>query len=75
MSRFDPYLASLFGMDTEYLSPKEVAAVLRCHLDTIYARLEEGSLPAYRVGRQWRIKRSDIEALRAAVPVASEETA
>lgn len=62
-------------MDQEYLSPKEVAAVLRCHLDTIYARLEEGSLPAYRVGRQWRVKKSDIEALRAEAPHASEEGA
>jgi excisionase family DNA binding protein len=48
----------------EYLSPKELKVELRCSLDTIYRRIRDGSLPAYRIGRQWRVKRQDLEALK-----------
>ena len=54
----------LVGMDSEFLAPKEVAAELRCHQDLVYKLIRGGELPAYRVGGLWRVKRSDLEALR-----------
>lgn len=53
------------------LTAKEVAEVLRTGLLTVYKLIKEGKIPAYKIGRQWRVKRKDliqyIEAQRASV--------
>lgn len=53
----------------EYLSPAEVAEVLGVSVNTIKRRIYDGDLPAYRLGRQLRVKRADLDALL--VPVQS----
>lgn len=42
------------------LTVKEVASFLRVHPNTVYALIEDGSLKALRVGRQYRIKKEDL---------------
>ncbi len=45
----------------EFMTPKEVMEELAIGKNTFYALVNEGKLPAFRVGRrQWRVKRSDL---------------
>lgn len=39
----------------------EVMAYLRVNARTAYRLIRTGELPAYRVGRQWRIRRGDFD--------------
>jgi len=45
----------------EVLTVKEVANFLRISRVTAWRWCNEGKLPAFRVGRQWRILRGDLE--------------
>ena len=45
----------------EYLTVAEVAQTLRLNQQTVRNWIDQGSLPALRVGRRVRIKRSDFE--------------
>jgi excisionase family DNA binding protein len=47
--------------DDEWLSIKEVATELKVHASTIWQLIKDGHIEAARVGRQWRIKRSELE--------------
>ena len=38
-----------------FLTPKEVSQVLRVSVYTVRRWIKDGSLPAYKVGRGWRI--------------------
>jgi excisionase family DNA binding protein len=49
------------SMAEELLSPAQAAEIARCHNDTIRRAIEAGFLPAQRVGRNWIIKRKDVE--------------
>ena len=44
-----------------FLTPKEVSELLRVSVYTVRRWINDGSLPAYKVGRGWRIGKSDIE--------------
>lgn len=44
-----------------YLTVAEVAATLKLNQQTVRNWIDQGSLPALRVGRRVRIKRSDFE--------------
>jgi excisionase family DNA binding protein len=44
-----------------YLTVAEVAALLRLNQQTVRNWIDQGSLPALRVGRRVRIKRSDLD--------------
>lgn len=48
-------------MTEELLSPSQAATIAECHNDTIRRAIEAGFLPALRVGRNWIIKRADLE--------------
>lgn len=48
-------------MDT-LLTVKEVAAMLRVSAQTLYKMLEQGSIPAVKVGSQWRFEREKVRA-------------
>lgn len=48
-------------MSEELLSPSQAAEMAKCHNDTIRRAIEVGFLPAQRVGRNWIIRRSDVE--------------
>jgi excisionase family DNA binding protein len=49
-------------MNEELLSPAKAAEIAECHNDTIRRAIESGFLTAQRVGRNWIIKRSDLQA-------------
>jgi len=44
------------------LTIEEVLTYLKVKSRTIYRLISTGSLPAVRVGRQWRIRRRDLDA-------------
>ena len=45
----------------EYLTPREVMELLAIGKNTFYKIVQSGQLPAFRIGRQWRVRRVDIE--------------
>lgn len=49
--------------DEYYLTVAEVAELLRLNQQTVRNWIDQGSLPALRVGRRVRIKRSDFDRL------------
>lgn len=46
--------------DTEFLKVSEVAARLSISRMTVYRLVEDGSIPAIRIGHMFRIKKSDL---------------
>jgi excisionase family DNA binding protein len=42
------------------LTAKEVAAMLRVSSQTLYKMLEQGEIPAVKIGSQWRFDREKI---------------
>lgn len=44
-----------------YWTAKEYADLIGVHLNTLYAMIKRGELKAVRVGRGWRIRKSDVE--------------
>ena len=55
-----------FPRNSEYLTVKEVAALFRICTKTVRRWISAGDLPATRLGRDWRIARTDLKALAAA---------
>jgi excisionase family DNA binding protein len=43
-----------------FLTPQEVSDLLRVSVYTVRRWIKEGHLPAYKVGRGWRISEADI---------------
>jgi excisionase family DNA binding protein len=59
-------------MDTELLTPEEAAVYLRLNPQTAYRLLRGGQLPGVKIGRQWRIRKSALDAyLDGTVPEAA----
>jgi excisionase family DNA binding protein len=50
-------------VDEYYLTVAEVAELLRLNQQTVRNWIDQGALPALRVGRRVRIKRSDLDRL------------
>lgn len=48
--------------DETFLTTDEVLDYLQVNLRTVYRLINAGKLPAVRVGRQWRFRKSDIDA-------------
>lgn len=46
----------------ELWTPQEVADYLKVTERTVYRWIEAGELPAFKVGRQWRVTDSDVKA-------------
>jgi len=44
-----------------FMTTEEVIDFLRVNARTLYRLIQTGGLPAVRVGRQWRFRRSDLE--------------
>jgi excisionase family DNA binding protein len=44
-----------------FMTPVEVLKRLRVNARTLYRLMGEGSLPAVRIGRQWRVRPSDFD--------------
>ena len=49
-------------MDTEVMTVLEVAQYLRVNPQTVYRKAKAGQLPAVRIGRAIRFRRSELEA-------------
>jgi excisionase family DNA binding protein len=49
-------------MDETFLTTGEVLEYLQINLRTVYRLIKAGQIPALRVGRQWRFRKSDIDA-------------
>lgn len=47
-------------IENEFLTPKEVMNLLYIGKNTFYKLVNSGELPAFRLGKQWRVKRSDL---------------
>lgn len=45
-----------------FLTTEEVLGYLKVNPRTIYRLIRNGDLPAVRIGRQWRFRRSDLDA-------------
>jgi excisionase family DNA binding protein len=51
------------GIDDEFLTVAEIAELLKLNQQTLRNWIEQGQLPAVRIGRRVRIRRSDFERL------------
>ncbi len=45
----------------EILTPTEAGLYLRLHVRTIYRLADDGSIPAFKVGRRWRFRKAALE--------------
>jgi len=43
------------------LTPEEAAEYLRVNPQTVYRLLRAGKCPGVKIGRQWRIRRADLD--------------
>ena len=63
----------------EFLTVADIARILKLNQQTVRNWIDQGSLPALRVGRRVRVRRSDFNALlergRTAAPVGPERSA
>ena len=50
----------------EVMTVRDLAAYLQVHASTIYRLLKRGQLPAFKVGRDWRFNREQIDKWRMA---------
>ena len=48
-------------MIDEFLTMKEVATLLKIGEKTVYSLAQRGEIPAFKVGRQWRFRKSALE--------------
>ena len=46
----------------DVLTAKEAAEFLRTTVDTVKRRARAGSIPAAKIGREWRFRRADLDA-------------
>ncbi len=46
----------------DFLTTEELLGYLRVNARTVYRLIHEGNLPAVRIGRQWRVRRGDLDA-------------
>ncbi len=60
MKRYDLYDETLEEVENECLTPKEVMNLLYIGRNTFYRLVHSGELPAFRIGKLWRIRRDDL---------------
>jgi excisionase family DNA binding protein len=53
-----------------FLTTEDVLSYLRVNARTVYRLIHAGELPAVRVGRQWRVRRRDLDRFIAAQRIA-----
>lgn len=61
--------------DESFLTTEELLEYLQVNLRTVYRLIKAGRIPAVRVGRQWRFRKSDIDAWLDAQTVSAKPTA
>ena len=61
MRKFDEdYYDEDIEIEHEVLTPREVQYYLACGRSTFFKLVNTGQLPAFRVGKQWRVLREDL---------------
>lgn len=55
-------------LENEILTVSEVSAYLRLSRTTVWRWCNEGKLPAFKIGRGWRVRRQDVEQILHASP-------
>lgn len=58
--RFDSFQEEPLEIENEYLTPKEVMNLLYIGKNTFYRLVNSGELPAFRIGKLWRVRREDL---------------
>ena len=48
-------------IENEYLTPREVMNLLYIGKNTFYKLVNSGQLPAFRIGKLWRVGKMDLE--------------
>ena len=48
--------------DSPVFTVKECAAYLQVNPSTVYRLLKKGTIPAFRIGSDWRFRKADLEA-------------
>lgn len=48
-------------MKDEYLTPAEAGEMLKVHKRTIVALLKTGKMKGVKVGKEWRVRREDLD--------------
>lgn len=49
------------GDELELLTTSQVAAILKLHRETVKQWCVSGRLPAFKVGKAWRVRRSELQ--------------
>ena len=50
-------------LEKEIMTISQVAAYLQLSEMTTYKLVQEGKIPAFKIGRSWRVKKSDLDIL------------
>lgn len=58
---FDDCYENELEIENEYLTPKEVMKLLYIGRNTFYKMVNSGELPAFRIGKLWRVSRKALE--------------
>ena len=45
----------------KWLTLEQIAEYLQMSTSSIYKMAQDGKIPAYKVGRQWRFKKEDVD--------------
>ena len=48
--------------DDQLMSVQELATFLNVNISTVYQWSQRGQIPAMKIGKMWRYRRSDVEA-------------
>ncbi len=60
MRNFFEYPMDTEEIENEFLTPEEVMNLLWIGRNTFYKLVNSGKLPAFRIGKLWRVRRTDI---------------
>lgn len=62
MKRYDFYDDEVLEEpENEFLTPKEVMNLLCIGRNTFYKMVNSGELPAFRIGKLWRVRKKDLQ--------------
>lgn len=59
---FSPESEDTVDTDYEFLTPQDVQRELAIGKNTFYRLVRSGQLPAFRIGKLWRVRRTDLMA-------------
>lgn len=64
MRNFFDYPMDTEEIENEFLTPEEVMNLLWIGRNTFYKLVNSGKLPAFRIGKLWRVRREDLATLK-----------